>query len=258
MLESIIAGSPVLALAVAVLAGLFVLLVLGAVVSNWRDRRRAPPAAPEEGALSHEGPQDAYSADQVAAAGTDRPALAAPPPKRRGFGYAALSIAFVFGLAAGVGVMVAARDHLAGGLDRLAALLGTDPTASSAGSGAATPAPPPPSASPGPEVMARLADFAASLEQTLPRPAGPELSLTRVAVDGATLNLGYGVGRAVPPAEIDDFRAYIDRTVRALFCAQEAREVRYLSENGVDFRMSYVDPNGVTVTELTVTRNFCA
>jgi hypothetical protein len=160
--------------------------------------------------------------------------------------------------------MAVARDELAGGLVRLAALVGAGGVApapvAAPGGEPGPPGRPAPqvSATPDPEVLTRLADFAASLEQSLPRPAGPELSLTRVSVDGATLNLAYGVARVVPPEEVDDFQAYVDRTVRSLFCAREAREVRYLSQNGVDFHMTYVDPSGVTVTELTVTPKFCA
>ena len=77
-------------------------------------------------------------------------------------------------------------------------------------------------------------------------------------MEGTTLNLGYGVGRVVPPDEVAAFEAYIERTVRSLFCAREAREIRYLSDSGIDFHMTYVDPSGITVTELTVTPGFCA
>jgi hypothetical protein len=269
MLESNIAGSPVLALAVAVLAGIFVLLVVGAAVSNWHDRRRVAAAAAEErvAPAAYAYPAvDALPAYQAAHPEyhvDSMPPAAEPAPRRRGFGLAALSIAFVLGGVAGVVVMATARDEIADGLARLAALVGSEgpvtppPVATGGGSPVLAPGTPPVPTAPGPEVTARLAAFATSLEQTLPRPAGPELSLTRVSVEGTTLHLGYDVGRVVPPDEVDDFKAYIDRTVRSLFCAREAGEVRYLSENGVAFHMSYVDPSGITVTELTVTPEFC-
>lgn len=266
MLESIIAGSPVLTLAVASLAGIFLLLVIGAAVSNWHDRRRVESAAEAEREARDAYPL-AYSSPAYQPAPTTYLADPVPEaveaaPRRRGFGFAALSLAFVFGVGAGVATMVMARDEIADGLAQLAALVDADGPAPGPVAGGGVPAgaegTPPPPIPRGLDVEARLAAFAASLQQTLPRPAGPELSLTRVAVEGATLNLGYDIGRVVPPDEVDDFRGYIDRTVRSLFCAREAREVRYLSENGVDFHMTYVDPSGITVTELTVTPEFCA
>jgi hypothetical protein len=268
MLESNIAGSPVLVLAVAILAGLFVLLVVGAAVSNWYDRRRiAAAAGAEHVAPAAYAAVDALPAYQAAQPDYDpvyaTPPAAAPAPRRRGFGFAALSIAFILGGVAGVAVMATARDEIADGLAQLAALVGSEgpvaapPVAAGGGNPVAAQGTPPLPAAPDAAVMDRLAAFAASLQQTLPRPAGPELSLTRVRVDGATLNLAYDVGRVVAPDEVDDFEGYIDRTVRSLFCAREAGEVRYLSLNGIDFHMSYVDPTGITVTELTVTPEFC-
>ncbi|MBN9022000.1 MAG: hypothetical protein J0H08_07885, partial [Rhizobiales bacterium] len=122
----------------------------------------------------------------------------------------------------------------------------------------------PPSAGPAPvaeppaaDIAPRLAAFAASLEESLPRQAGPDLSLQRVSLDGTTLNLDYGVARVLPPDEVPAFQAYIDRTVRSLFCAEEAREIRYLSRNGVVFHMTYADSSGARVSELSVTPAYC-
>ena len=266
MLESIIADSPTLAAIVAVLGGAFLFLLLAAVLSNWRDRRRRNAAIREEPrfAQSHGEPDGAL---MLLPPPAPTPAPAPSAAARRGFGLAALTLAFVLGVAAGLAAMAVGRDEIAGGLARLAAIVGSGTdravVVATVDGGDAEPAgapavAPPPAPASNADVMARLADFAAGLEETLPRPAGPELSLTRVAVEGKTLNLGYGVGRVVPPDEVVSFKAYIDRTVRSLFCAREAREIRFLSDNGVNFHMTYVDPSGITVTELTVTPTFCA
>ena len=265
MFESIIADSPMLAAIVAVFVGAFLFLLLAAALSNWRDRRRRKSAIREEPRFAPPSGGEPDGA-RLLPPPAEMPAPSAAAP-RRGFGLAALTLAFVLGIAAGVAAMAAGRDEIAKGLARLAAIVGSEPersaVVSAADGGGAEPQGAPavaPELAPASDadVMARLADFAAGLEQTLPRPAGPELSLTRVAVDGKTLNLGYGVGRVVPPDEVVSFKAYIDRTVRSLFCAREAREIRFLSDNGVNFHMTYVDPSGITVTELTVTPTFCA
>jgi hypothetical protein len=96
------------------------------------------------------------------------------------------------------------------------------------------------------------------LQASLPRAAGPELSLTRVDLDGMRLSLGYAVGRVMAKDETQAFDAYILRTVRSLFCGRESREIRFLSENGVVFDMEYTDPSGRTVSKLTVAPGFCA
>ena len=265
MFETFIAGSPTLAVAAAVLAVLFLVLVVAAVITNGRDRRRnaAARAGPRFGPEGDDEPVGAGPGHLRVA----MPMPAPPVAARRGFGLAALVLAFVVGLAAGIAAMATARDDIAAGLAQLASLVGSDggPGVGAApgnggappvGGGGVRPAEAPPGLDD--DVAARLAGFAASLEETLPRPAGPELSLTQVEVEGTTLNLGYGVGRVVPPDEVASFEAYIERTVRSLFCAREAREIRYLSDAGVAFHMTYVDPTGITVTELTVTQNFCA
>ena len=58
--------------------------------------------------------------------------------------------------------------------------------------------------------------------------------------------------------EAKAFDAYIMRTVKSLFCGKDSREIRFLSTNGVIFDMAYVDPEGHTVTKLTVEPGFCA
>ena len=108
------------------------------------------------------------------------------------------------------------------------------------------------------EVSAKLAIFADRLKASLPRAAGPELSLTRVDLDGMRLSLGYAVGRVMAEDETRAFDAYIMRTVKSLFCGRESREIRFLSENGVVFDMEYTGPGGETVTRLTVEPGFCA
>ena len=96
------------------------------------------------------------------------------------------------------------------------------------------------------------------MKASLPRAAGPELSLTRVDLDGLRLSLGYAVARVMPDDEAKAFDAYIMRTVKSLFCGKDSREIRFLSANGAVFDMEYVDPEGHTVTKLTVNPGFCA
>jgi hypothetical protein len=258
-LEGIVAEMPVLAVAGAILAGIFALLIVGAIVSHWRDRRR-------KAAIRHEPDFEETAGndvdDLVPVYGPPPPSSSPPavPAVRRGFGFAALTIAFVIGLLIGMAAMTTARHEIAAGLTRFAALIRTDPDAPVPGP-AETSAPPRVASSvapdPAADVGARLAAFAASLQASLPRPAGPELSLNRVAVDGTVLDLGYAIARVLPPEEVPPFKAYLERTTRSLFCAEEASEIRYLSRNGVVFRMAYSDPSGAVVSEITVTPAFC-
>lgn len=258
-LETIVAEMPVLAAAGAILAGIFVLLIVGAIVSHRRDRRR-------KAAIRHEPDFDETARDgvddlvPVYGPAPPPPAPAPPPARRGGFGFAALSIAFVIGLLIGMAAMTTARHEIAAGLTRLADLIRTDPSEPTPGPAETSAAPrvaTSVASDPAPDVGARLAAFAASLKASLPRPAGTDLSLNRVAVDGTMLDLGYAVGRVLPPDEVAPFRAYLERTTRSLFCAEEASEIRYLSRNGVVFRMAYRDPSGAMVSEITVTPAFC-
>ena len=115
----------------------------------------------------------------------------------------------------------------------------------------------PPAATPA-EVSEKLAVFAGLLNASLPRAAGPELSLTSVKLDGMRLSLGYAVARVMADDETKAFDAYIMRTAKSLFCGQGSREIRFLNDNGVVFDMAYTDPQGRTVTSLTVAPGFCA
>jgi hypothetical protein len=128
-LEGIVAEMPVLAVAGAILAGIFVLLIVGAIVSHWRDRRR-------KAAIRHEPDFDESARNDVedlvpvygpAPPPPPPPSPAPPPPRRRGFGFAALTVAFVIGLLIGMAAMTTARHEIAAGLTRLAALIRTDP-----------------------------------------------------------------------------------------------------------------------------------
>jgi hypothetical protein len=258
-LETIVAKVPVLAVAGAILAGIFVLLIVGAIVSHWRDRRRKA-AIRHEPDFDESARNDVEDLVPVYGPAPPPPPPAPPPPRRRGFGFAALTVAFVIGLLIGMAAMTTARHEIAAGLTRLAALIRTDPDQPAPGPEETAPPPrvatgiaPDPAADVGP----RLAAFAASLQASLPRPAGPELSLNRVSVDGTMLDLGYAIGRVLPPDEVAPFKAYLERTTRSLFCAEEASEIRYLSRNGVVFRMAYSDPSGAVVSEITVTPAFC-
>lgn len=255
-LESIVGKVPTLAVAGAVVVAVFVLLILGAVVSHWRDRRRKT-AARHEPDFDEAAKNDVD--DLVPVYGPAPPPPPPPPMVRRGFGFAALTVAFVVGLLVGMAAMTTARHEIAAGLTRLAALIrnDTDQPATGPGETSAPPRVATSVADPAADVGARLAAFAASLKASLPRPAGADLSLNRVAVDGTVLDLGYAVGRVLPPDEIAPFKAYLERTTRSLFCAEEASEIRYLSRNGVVFHMVYRDPSGAMVSEITVTPAFC-
>jgi hypothetical protein len=257
-LETIVGEVPVLAAAGAILVGVFVLLIVGAIISHWRDRRR-------KAAIRHEPDLDETANNDVddlvpvyGPAPLPSPPPRAPPAHRRGFGFAALTLAFVVGLLVGMAAMTTARLEIAAGLTRLAALIRTDPDQPAPGpQDTAPPRVASSVADPAADVGARLAAFAASLQASLPRPAGPELSLNRVSVDGTMLDLGYAIARVLPPDEVAPFKAYLERTTRSLFCAEEASEIRYLSRNGVVFRMAYSDSSGAIVSEITVTPAFC-
>lgn len=271
-LESFVRESPLVAGAVALVAIVFLVALFAAIVSGLRGRRRRAAIRREPRLYGVVDDRDddlpAYSDAPTA----DPPS--APPPvraraPRRGFGFAALTLAFSLGLLAGMGAMLTSRQDIAAALSRLAALVAAEgvgtapaatPTAPVAPLGDAAPAvasPPDRSSAPAADVGERLANFATSLEASLPRQAGPDLSLESVSLDGTTLNLAYKLGRALPQEDVAPFQAYIDRTVRSLFCAEEAREIRYLSQNGVIFHMTYTDSSGANVSELTVTPGYC-
>ena len=275
-LQSFIAENPIVVAVVALVVVVFVVALVGGIVSGLRGRRRRAAIRREPrlyGVGDGDDDMPAY-ADAPAEAGTAMAAraesAAGPRPARRGFGLAALTLAFCLGVVAGVAAMLTSRAEIANGLARLSALVAGDATAPAGAAPAVAPAlaedgaAEPPSAGPAPvaeppaaDIAPRLAAFAASLEESLPRQAGPDLSLQRVSLDGTTLNLDYGVARVLPPDEVPAFQAYIDRTVRSLFCAEEAREIRYLSRNGVVFHMTYADSSGARVSELSVTPAYC-
>ena len=204
------------------------------------------------------------------------------PPRnpRRGFGFGALTAAFLIGLVGGAAGIVVSSKGITSAVGTLAELI--DLGAADVGEGvqtdgsgetkagetsrataAASAAPvvettAPTGAATPTDVRAKLATFVEGLKENLPRAAGPELSLTRVDIDGMTLNLGYAVGRVMDETETEAFGGYIMRTVQSLFCGRESREIRFLNENGVAFEMEYTDPRGNTVTKLTIPPDFCA
>jgi len=273
-LEAFVRESPVLAAVAGTIGAILLLLMLGALISNRRQKRRPTPAPvpppPRESDLYTTAPDLA-----AAAYLDDLPARAPEPPVivRRGFGLAALTIAFVVGIVVGIGAMTTSREQIASALASLVAII--DPPAGGPvnaavpaaadrpteleAAGSTEPGPLAASAPSGPssEVLARLSSLAARLEESLPRPAGPDMTLTSVEVDGATLRLGYAVGRTMPESQSRAFDAYVERTARSLFCAEESAELNSLNASGVVFEMQYADPDGKTVTKLTVDRDFC-
>jgi hypothetical protein len=271
-LEAFVRESPVLAAVAGTIGAILLLLMLGALISNRRQKRRPAPVPPP-----HREPDLYTTAPDLAAAAylDDLPVRAPEPPVvvRHGFSLAALTIAFVLGIVVGIGAMTTSREQIASALASLVAVI--DPPAGgpvsaavpaaadppkpveAAGSVDQGPAPAEAASGPPPEILARLSSLAARLEASLPRPAGPDMTLTSVAVDGATLRLGYAVGRAMPESESKAFDAYVERTARSLFCADESAELNSLNTNGVVFEMQYADPDGKTVTKLTVDQDFC-
>ncbi len=272
MFESVIRESPLLAaIAGTVLAALVILLV-GALISNLVDRRRKRASARREPAF------DGDPVDWATAQPARGPVWAVEPTRdrRRGFGFGALTAAFLMGLVGGAAGIVISSKGLTTAVGTLAELIDLGPADSRdevqpGGAGAGTQRAaaavsaftaeetavrdsPATSA----DVRTKLAAFADGLKESLPRAAGPELSLTRVDIDGMTLNLGYAVGRVMDEVETQAFDGYIMRTVKSLFCGRESKEIRFLNENGVAFEMEYTDPRGKTVTKLTIAPHFCA
>ena len=275
MLESTIRESPLLAaIAGTVLAALAILLV-GAIISSRMDRRRRATARRDPG-FDHD-PVDLPGLRALEGPGVDREPSQGP---RRGFGFGALTAAFLIGLVGGAAGIVISSKGLTTAVGTLAELIDigpgngpdkTQPDGSGGMDTVATPGIADPASAPEvaetttpagaaipADVRTKLEAFAQGLKGNLPRAAGPELSLTRVDIEGMTLNLGYSVGRVMDEVETEAFDGYIMRTVKSLFCGKESREIRFLNENGVAFEMEYTDPRGKTVTKLTIAPHFCA
>lgn len=289
MIETIIQRSPALAAIIAVIAVIFILLLIGAVMPGRRRRRRAEayaetyPARREPDFYRDDPPEEHgyYPVYQPAPAPTAR-------PQRRGFGLAAVILAFLLGLGTGTVAMLTARAEIGEMLSRLADALRTQPEQPSSTAAPAPPvatpavqaatdiapeptaAPPPPAAAtptpaPAPEptitpaadVGPRLEAFAANLREGLTGREGQELALETVAVEDRTVRLGYKLNRILALEETQPFRDHVTRSVTSLFCARESSEVRYLSQNGVVFELAYTDASGVTVSEITVTPSYC-
>jgi len=249
-----------------------VVLLVGALVTRLFNRLRQASARRERAF------DDGYAGGWSRADDTGSqhalpaPRETAPVVRRTGFGFGVVMVAFLVGLVlGGAGIAVSSRN-VATAVASLVAFVepeppvveGQTPRAGAGGDSpgqgllsATEPAPPVPSASPA-EVRAELATFAERLKSSLPRPAGPELALTSVELDGMRLSLGYAVARIMAEDEAKAFDAYIVRTVKSLFCGRDSREIRFLSENGAVFDMEYVDPEGETVAKLTVEPGFCA
>ena len=273
MFESIIRESPVLYGTIAAVVAAFIFLVVSALFSSWRSRRKTAPVRREP----------VFDRRRVASVEASRPHAGphAHEPEgepRRGFGFGALAASFVVGLAAGAGgLAISSTGQFGSVVQALVGLVESEPPNSGDASGldilggpAAHAAPA--AAAPLPErssggttadanvddVKARLAVFAGNLKSSLPKDAGPEIALTTVDTSDMTLSLGYSVGRTMADDEIPQFNAYIMRTIKSLLCGKEAREIRFLNDNGVAFYMEYTDPRGATVAKLAVPPGFCA
>jgi hypothetical protein len=266
MFGSFFTDNPLLA-AIAVTAAIAVaVLLLGTGIVRLFGLRRSPAAAGGAGSPETVAGWDYAHPQPVATPAVWTPDAGEPHrrSRRSGFGFGAVGLAFLLGVVAGgVGLALSSRQVATAVAPLLAmvepALLEANPDTADgeaidsaaegvAGGGTAGTT----------DVGARLAAFADKLKASLPRAAGPELALTRVDLNGTRLSLGYAVGRVMAPEETQAFDAYIMRTAKSLFCGQESREIRSLSEAGVVFDMEYVDPAGATVTRLTVEPGFCA
>jgi hypothetical protein len=275
MLGAFVRENPLLAAIAGTVLLALVVLLAGAVISHLFDRRRHASVRHEP--VFDEGDPVDWSRTEPSGAehaiGTVQ-AAASPRARRTGFGFGAVMVAFLVGLVAGGAGIAVSSQSVATAVASLVELVEPGPpavgdglqasdgvTADDSPASAIGPQPgdsPPVEIATPPEVSAKLATFADRLKASLPRAAGPELSLTRVDLDGLRLSLGYAVGRVMAEDETKAFDAYIMRTVKSLFCGRESREIRFLSENGVVFDMEYTDPDGATITRLTVEPGFCA
>ena len=211
-------------------------------------------------------------------------ALPSEPPVRRGFGYGALLLAFVIGAGAGfASVSFISKSELRAAIQGLAALLDDNPEVAASPVDQEVPrntkqvterlpaleeaealaeepqeAEPQDQAADLEEVSTRLTAFTDGLKGSLPRDAGPDIVLTSVEADGMDIRLGYTVLRQMPADTVTEFEAFIEKTVKSLFCGDGAQELRFLNDNGVSFHMNYTDPKGEPVTAHTVPPSFCA
>lgn len=281
MIGSIIGESPLLAAVLGAVLAVFVFLVAAALISSWRARglQERPPVAARHEPIFELAPVEALEPPDSVAPPVDERILDAPRHRRR-FGAGAVTLSFLLGMVVGVGTLAFyMSDRFGPAVEMLTALIPASPSDAaqkaadadaSLGTAFAADDPPPlPAVSvpkPGDptvdesasDVEKRMAAFARKLKESLPREAGPELSLISVESNGMTLSLGYAVGRELGEVEIHAFDAYIMRTVKSLFCGQSAREIRFLNDNGVAFHMAYSDPKGATVARLTVPPGYCA
>jgi hypothetical protein len=268
MLEAFVGENPLVAAIAGTVVFALVLLLAGAVVTHLFGVRRRSSARLDSDI------DEGYATDwsrEDDPAGLPPRAMRSPSARRSGFGFGVVLVAFLVGVVlGGAGIAVSSKSvaTAVASIVTFVEPMPTDATGPAAGSVAAGSPdagiePPPESLPPvrvatPPEVKAELATFAERLKASLPRMAGPELSLIRVDLDGMRLSLGYAVARVMADEEAKAFDAYILRTVKSLFCGRDSREIRFLSENGVVFDMDYVGPDGQSVTRLTVEPGFCA
>jgi hypothetical protein len=236
--------------------------VLSAIVSAIRSRRKAA-AIRQEPSFGRVRMDTARLEASLPDRGSAKKAADAPPvllePRRR-FSWGVLVLAFVVGFGGGAaGYFLSSTGRFDSAFRIVSGLIGTASTAGEAeGLGIPSESAAGDRSAASADVTKRLADFAGKLKERLPRDAGPEMALTSVEVDGLMLSLGYSVGRALEEAEIPAFDGYVMRTVKSLFCGKDAKELRFLNDNGVSFHMTYDDLGGDVVARLTLPPNFCA
>ncbi|HMN84568.1 MAG TPA: hypothetical protein PKA74_01080 [Bauldia sp.] len=252
-----------LAGAAGVIAVVLVVLFLSAIVSAIRGRRAA--AVRQEPVFGRARNDTARLEASLPDRGKGPTGASLPllEPRRR-FSWGVLVLAFVVGFGGGAaGYFLSAAGEFGSLARTVSSLVGAGSSSAEASglailSESAGAAPSGDAAALPAEVEKRLSEFAGKLRERLPRDAGPEIALTTVEIRGMTLSLGYSVGRALEDSEVPDFDGYIMRTVKSLFCGKDAKELRFLNDNGVSFHMTYDDLGGDVVARLTVPPNFCA
>ncbi|MCP4382904.1 MAG: hypothetical protein GY798_16040 [Hyphomicrobiales bacterium] len=260
MLESIVRENPLFAVAIVVGLAILVTLLASAWISTRRSKRQAASVRHEPVFVGgHVDEGEAAPQYDISSSRHDD-----PRPRRR-YGFGALVASFVIGALAGLGGWaIASNDGFRPAIETLVGLAEAGISRTREVAGLDNPSEVPSDASSvetgdkASEIEARLAFFAGKLKGALPRDAGPELVLTRVDVTGMTLNLDYTLGRSLTDDQIADFDAYLMRSIQSLLCDKESRELRFLNDNGVAFRMAYTDLRGESVAELAIPPGFCA
>jgi hypothetical protein len=261
---AIIRESPVVAAAIAILAAVLVFLVI-AIVGGRRRSPRSQPRRPGRQPYARDDLDRDYGRHHYA----DR---VDEGRRRRGFSFGGLAIAFLAGIAVGFGglklwpeVPVAAAIDTVFNLietsiarEQVSSTAPAEPPAPKGTAKASQPAASAAYVAPAGDVEARLARFVGNLQDGLPKQVGPTTSLATVDAAGHVVTLGYNITTVLSDDETSRFQGSLKDTVKGIFCGGKAKEVRYLNDNGIEFRLIYIDQIGKTVGKLAASPGFCA